>query len=333
MRIACCLVLAAAVAFLGCGGGAVTETASERPPPEPREVWVSLNNFEGPEHVGLLMARANGYFDEAGLIVRLGSPTNPSRTTRYVLGGNSDLGVTHMPQAAITQAKGKSILAVGSLISQPTAAMIWLRGSGISRVSDLRGMTIAIPGVPFQKALLKSVLAAAGLTLSDIELKPVSYASVQVLADGRADAIFGVSGNVEGEELRALGLRPVVTPVEELGVPPYDELVVFGRSDFVAKNPRLIRDFLAAASRGTAAAIRNPRRAVEVVQNGIEPNPDSTRKGLRLGVEATLPLLSESGYMDPGQAEDLVAWMRAEGMIEGEPGDAGLISNEYLPRP
>jgi ABC-type nitrate/sulfonate/bicarbonate transport system substrate-binding protein len=211
--------------------------------------------------------------------------------------------------------------------------MIWLKDSGIQGIADLKGKTVAIPGLPFQEALLKTILAGAGLKLSDIKLKPVSYRSVPVLTSGKADAIFGVSDNVEGAELRALGLKPVVTPVRDLGVPPYDEMVVFGRRDRIEKEPGLVRDFLTAVSRGTAAAIRNPRGAIEVVENAPEPNPLLTRKGMRLGVEETLPLFSESGYVDADQAEDLIDWMRSEGILREEIPVSSLLTNEYLPQP
>jgi putative hydroxymethylpyrimidine transport system substrate-binding protein len=338
MATAICLAaiaVGAPVALLGCGGGDATEATPEvaKLPPEPRAIEVSMNDYDGPEAAGFLMARANGYFEELGLSVATGSPANPSRPVRYVLSEISDLGVSHMPQIAIAQENGKPIVAVGSVISRPTAAMVWLPKSGIESISDLKGRTVAIPGLPFQKGLLQSVLERAGLTLSDVKLKLVSYKSVAVLASGKADAIFGASANVQGEELRALGLKPVVTPVQDLGVPPYDELVLFARRDRIAKEPQLIRHVLAGLRRGTAAALRNPRRAVEVVQNGIEPNPDATPKGLRLGTEATLPLLSESGEMDPTQAEHLVDWMHSEGMVRKALPVSELLTNEYLPQP
>jgi ABC-type nitrate/sulfonate/bicarbonate transport system substrate-binding protein len=330
------LALLAATAFLaGCGGGGSSSTTVEglNLPPEPKRIEISLNGYEGPEHVGFLIGQANGYFEDLGLKAEAGSPANPSRPIRYVLSEISDLGVSHMPQMAISIANGKPTVAVGSVISQPTAAMIWLPKSGIESISDLKGKTVAIPGLPFQKALLQSVLGQAGLKLSDVKLKLVSYKSVPVLSSGKADAIFGVSDNVEGAELRALGMKPVVTPVEDLGVPPYEELVLFASRERVAKEPQLIRKVLAGLSRGTAAAQENPRRAVEVLEGGPEPNPDSTREGMRLGVEATLPLLSESAEMDPAQAEDLVDWMYDEGMIDREIPVSELLTNEYLPQP
>jgi len=327
-------LLAVAALLVGCGGsGSSTATDTLQLPPEPRAIEVSMNNYEGPEHAGFLMARANGYFEDVGLEVATGSPATPSRPVLYVLSKFSDLGVSHMPQVAISIENGKPIVAVGSVMSQPTAAMIWLKKSGIESISDLKGKTVAIPGLPFQKALLRSVLEHAGLKLSDVKLKLVSYKSVQVLTSGKADAIFGGSANVEGAELRALGHKPVVTPVQDLGVPPYDELVLFAPRDRVAEEPQLIRHLLAALERGTAAALRNPRRAIEVVENGIEPNPDATPKGLRLGTEATLPLLAESAYMDPAQAERLVDWMHSEGMLRRKLPVSELLTNEYLPQP
>jgi putative hydroxymethylpyrimidine transport system substrate-binding protein len=325
-------VLAVAAALAGCGGGdSSTGTAAPGLPPEPRAIEVSMNNYEGPEQAGFLIATANGYFEDVGLDVATGSPANPSRPIRYVLSEISDLGVSHMPQVAMAIENGKPIVAVGSVIAQPTAAMIWLKDSGIASVSDLKGKTVAIPGLPFQKELLRSVLERSGLKLSDVKLKLVSYKSVQVLASGKADATFGGSANVEGAELRALGLKPVVTPVQDLGVPPYDELVLFAARDRVAKEPQLIRNVLAGLQRGTAAALRNTSRAVEVVEGAIEPNPEATPKGLRLGTEATLPLLAESGEMDPAQAERLVEWMYGKGMLRKKLPVSELLSNEYLP--
>jgi putative hydroxymethylpyrimidine transport system substrate-binding protein len=334
-------VLAAAVLLLaGCGGGdngsGAGETAtveSPKSPPEPREIEISLNGYEGPEHAGFLMARESGYFDDVGPEVLTGSPANPSRPVRYVLSGWSDFGVSHMPQLAISIAGGKPIVAVAGVIAQPTASMIWLPRSGIGSIADLEGKTVAIPGLPFQRDLLQSVLGRAGLELSDVRLKLVSYKSVPVLTSGKADALFGVSDNVEGAELRALGMKPVVTSVQDLGVPPYEELVLFTTRDRVAEEPQLVRRLLTALSRGTAAAENNPRRAVEAVQDGFEPDPDATRKGMRLGVEETLPLLSESGEMDPAEAERLVDWMYGEGMIRKKIPIAGLLTNEFLPQP
>lgn len=289
-----CWVLLGGMALLvaGCGGGSEAETAPALPPPI-REAQITLDGYAGAENVGVLMAEKRGYFDKAGLDVWVRTPVSPLRPIRYVADGEVDLSISHEPQVEVAQEKGVPVTSVGTLVSQPTAAMIWLKRSGIGGIADLKGRTIAIPGLPFQKELLEEVLARAGLTLADVEVRISQYDLVPDLVGGRADAVFGGSWNLEGKELQARGLEAVVTRVQDLGIPPYDEFVLIARRDRLAERPGLFRDFLAAVDRGTAAAIADPEAAARVVETSIGTNPDLSRKATEAEVEATLPLLSE----------------------------------------
>lgn len=325
-----------AAALAGCGGGNSPETAERPgPPPQLREVQVSLNREVGPEHAGLLMAEANGYFAEAGLEVALSSPASPAWPVRYLLSElvDADFAVSHEPQVAISIENGHPITAVGSLIPEPTAAFIWLEGSGIKSISDLKGKTIAIPGLPFQRSFLEALLSRAGVKPAEVKLRYVGYKAVPTLVRGGADAIFGAVPQLEGVELRSLGRKPVITPVRSMGVPPYDELVLIATTDLVSRDPQWVHDFMTAVSRGTAAATRNPQAVVRAIEGSGEPSPVSSRKARESQVAAILPILSRDGYMGPEQAEGLVDWMDREGMIRKKIPVSELLANEFLPQP
>lgn len=316
-----------ALLLAGCGGGEETATGENRPEP-PRKlqpVNVTIDGIPGPETAGLFMAAERGYFEDEGLEVLLMAPSTPQRPVWYTANRTVDVGVSHAPQLVLSGAKGAPVVAVGSLVSQPTMATIWLEKSGIGGVADLRGKTIAYPGVLFQKKLLEAVLARAGLALSDVELERVDYDLVPALLSGRADAIFGGSWNVEGIELETRGLKPVVTPVSDQGVPAYDELVVIGRTDRVSKDSEMFRRFLAAVTRGAEAAIEDPEAATEAIAIDASQYGEVNRKALRAGVEATLPMLSEAGQIDAGRLGRLVGWMHAEGMIQRKPPVSALL--------
>jgi ABC-type nitrate/sulfonate/bicarbonate transport system substrate-binding protein len=304
MRALRLLALGLLVALLaGCGGGGgdagTTETRPERPP-KLQDVNVTIDGVPGPESAGLFMAAERGYFEDQGLEVLLMAPSHPPRPLWYTANRTVDLAVSHEPQVVLSRKKGAPVVAVGSIVPRPTMAMIWLGKSRIERIADLRGKTIAYPGVLFQRKLLETVLAKAGLTLADVTLKRVDYDLVPALVSGRADAIFGGSWNVEGVELETRGLKPVIRPVTELGIPDYDELVVIGRTDRVAKDPEMFRRFLAAATRGAAAAAEDPEAATEAIATYASEYGDVNRKALQAGVEATLPLLSKTGRLRQG---------------------------------
>jgi putative hydroxymethylpyrimidine transport system substrate-binding protein len=352
------LVLAAASALLvGCGGGGDEETeaarssehqntakksqnaekkpkvAAKKPPPNPEEVSVSVEGLKGPTDIGLILAQERGYFTDVGFSPFVGVPLTPSRSVSYVVEGYDDIGVASQAQVAIARAKGAPIVAIGSLVPQPTAALIWLKKSKIRTIADLKGMTIAIPGVAYQEALLESVLKQHGLTLNDVKLKRVGYKLVPALLHGRADAIFGGSWNLEGIDLKLLGANPVIRRVRDLGIPAYEEAVLFTRTDRVKKEPRMIRKFMAVVARGTTAALKNPAAAIKAVQETPEGNPELRPRTIAAEVKATLPLLSRTGSMDPGQANNLVQWMHGEGLIQEELPASELLTNHFLASP
>src|SRR4029079_4221377 len=102
------------------------------------------------------------------------------------------------------------------------------------------------------------VLARVGLSLKDVQVKSVGYNLVPALASGRGAAIFGGAWNLEGARLEALGAKPVITRIQSLGAPSYEELVVIARKDLLAENPGLACRFMSAVRHGTEAAVKSP---------------------------------------------------------------------------
>jgi putative hydroxymethylpyrimidine transport system substrate-binding protein len=284
----------------------------------------------GAENVGFLMADERGYFGDAGLHVWVGTPGNPELPARYVATGEDDVGLVQQPQAVFSRGLGEPIVAIGSVISEPTEAIIWLRGSGIENVADLKGKVIGTTGVPFQQKFLEQALTNEGLSADDVEVLPVGYELVSTLLQGEVDAIFGGSANIDGMTLEARGAEPVVTPVQELGIPAYDELVVIARSECVARHPAMYRRFMAAVKRGTKAALEGPRGEARLIKESLQGDPEATPGETKAQLEATLPLLSRSGRIDLAQAADLVQWMGERGMIEDQPPVEQLFTNDYL---
>jgi putative hydroxymethylpyrimidine transport system substrate-binding protein len=333
-------LVAVAALLTGCGAGgadagdAQDHSASRTQEPSgPRKLRVSLDNIEGPENAAILMAIERGYFEDVGLDVWAGSPLEPSRPAQYVAKGIDDFGVTQMPQVAVANEKGASVVAVGSLVPHPTASMIWLKGSGIRGIADLEGKTIGTAGVPFQKGFLETILARAGLTLDDVQVRGVGYELVPDLLSGSVDAIFGGSWNLEGAELESLGEKPAITGARELGLPDYEEFVVIARRDLVAKDPHLVRDFMTAVKRGAAATAEDPKAAVDAIVKSIGAVPELHRKEREAQMRATLPLLSRSGRMSPARTQELVAWMHRHGLIQAQPPVSELLTDEYLASP
>ena len=295
---------------------------------------LTLDFYPNPDHAGIYMAQKLGYFEEAGLDVGITTPSDPAAPLKQVAAGRSDLAISYEPEVALAREQGLDVVAIAALVNRPLTSLIWLRQSGIKGIGDLDGKTIATAGIPYQDAFLKTILARVKLSPDDVKQVNVGFLLVSALLGGSAQAVLGGFLNVEGVELRQRGKAPVVTPVDELGVPTYDELVLVARRESLEKDPEKFRLFLAGLERGTDAAVQQPGAATKAV---IEANPSFEPKLIAAEVKATLPLLGARtdeqpyGYMDPEEWTAFAAWMRDNGLIDSLPPASDLLDNSYLP--
>jgi putative hydroxymethylpyrimidine transport system substrate-binding protein len=325
--------LAVALLALALGLSACGEK-SEDGKGEPQPLSLTLDFYPNPDHAGIYMAQKLGYFKEAGLDVNIQTPSDPSAPIKLLAAGRTDLAISYEPEVLLAKEQGLDVVAVGALVNRPLTSMIWLKKSGIKGVGGLRGKTIATAGIPYQDAYLKTILSRVNLSPSDVKAVNVGFGLLPALVGGSAQAMLGGFSNVEGVDLRLRGDDPVVTPVDQLGVPGYDELVLVARGKQLEEDPQEIRLFLAALARGTAAAAGNPKATAKAL---LEANPDLDPKLTRAELAATLPLLNPPrgghpyGYMDPAQWTKFIGWMRDNELISTLPPAAGVLSNAYLP--
>ena len=294
---------------------------------------LALDFYVNPDHAGIYTALERGYFQQAGLNVAPRVPSDPSAPIREVAAGRADLAVSYEPEVLLARDKGLDVVAVAALVDEPLTSLISLPEAGIEGRGDLKGKTIATAGIPYQADYLETILAGAGLAPGDVEQVDVGFNLLPALLGGQADAILGGFKNIEGVDLERRGLDPSVVPVDQLGVPTYDELVLVARGGRVAEDPEALRLFIGALAKGTRDAVADPRSATRAIlaANGTL-DPELTRAE----VEATLPLLAASpdqpfGQMDGEEWSLFASWMAENGLIGEVPESGDVLSNELLP--
>ena len=330
-RLALAALAATAAIALAAGCG---EKEEPRRGGEPQPFDVALDFYANPDHVGLYSALERGYFEEAGLDVEPRVPSDPAAPIKQVAAGQVDLAISYEPEVMIARDQGLDVVAVAAIVSEPLTSLISLPGAGISRPRDLAGRTIATAGIPYQSAFLKAILEPAALSPDDVEEVNVGLNLLPALLSNRADAILGGFKNIEGVDLAERGEDPVVVPVDQLGIPTYDELVLVASGDLVQSDPEEIRLFIDALERGTRDAARDPEAATRTL---LEAAPDLDPKLTAAEVEATLPLLEGQpgepyGYMPVGQWQQFAGFMADEGLIEVLPEPGEMLTNDLLPR-
>jgi putative hydroxymethylpyrimidine transport system substrate-binding protein len=320
-------LLASALGLAACGEKSEDASTAAQP------LGLTLDFYPNADHAGIYMAQKLGYFEEAGLDVGIDTPSDPAAPLKLVAAGQSDVAISYEPEVALAHDKGLDVVAIGALVNRPLTSLIWLGKAGIKGVGDLKGKTVATAGIPYQDAFLKTILARVKLSPDDVKAVNVGFGLLPALLGGSAEAMLGGYSNVEGVDLRQRGKDPVITPVDQLGVPTYDELVLVANREALAADPEKFRLFIAALQRGTDAAVEEPRAATQAI---LEANDGLDPKLTEAEVEATLPLLGARtsdqpyGYMNPDAWRAFAGWMRDNGLIESLPEPSELLSNAYL---
>ena len=208
---------------------------------------LTLDFYPNPDHAGIYMAQKLGYFEEAGLDVSIDTPSDPAAPLKLVAAGRSDLAISYEPEVALAHEQGLDVVAVAALVNRPLTSLIWLQKSGHQRRrrpqrQDRRHRRHPLPGrLPEDDPRPRQASTPATSRRSTS-----ASACCRPCVGGSAEAMLGGFSNVEGVDLRERGKAPVVTPVDQLGVPTYDELVLVANRQSLEEDPEKFRLFIAA---------------------------------------------------------------------------------------
>jgi ABC-type nitrate/sulfonate/bicarbonate transport system substrate-binding protein len=319
-------MFAAVLVFAGCRGRG--QEASS--PGSLRQVRVILDYLPNAVHAGLYQAEAAGYFRDAGLSVRIDAPTSSSDTLRLMAAGQAEFGLVSLLDFLSVRAKGEPLKIVMAIEQRPLAALIALKKSGINRPRDLQGRLVGITGVVSDEAGVKWMVLHDGGNPATVRLINIGFNTAQEIIAGNVDAAFGFWSQ---EGVQVASSKPAtVMQLNDFGVPPYPELIVFAREDFLARQPEMARAFLRAVAHGYDDAIAKPEVACAAMSARVE---GETVDGLMPYLKALSPVLKadapEYGWLNLPVLKDYVAWTKEIGVLDLREDPSKFATNDFLP--
>ena len=342
--IAALLALAAALSLAACG-----EKSDETGAPTPESLRLMLDYLPNADHAGIYQAQGGGAFEQAGLNVAIETPADPATPLKLLVAGKVDVAISYEPEVLLARDQGAKVVSVGALVQRPLTSLMAVppkrddaKGKGkddrsakpaVTSVADLAGKTVGTAGIPYQSAYLRTILEEAGVDPASVKEVNVGFNLVPAMLSGKADATLGAFWNVEGIQLQREKRDPWIEPVDEAGVPPYDELVFVVREDTARTRGPVLRAFLRAVAQGHQQLRDDPAQGVEPL---LDANPDLDRDATLAQVQATLPAFFPDkedepfGWQDGPSWGAYGEWMFQRGLLKKRPLPRS-ITNEFLP--
>lgn len=328
------LLIAAVAATLGlaaCGEKSESTAATEQPPSA--QLSLLLDYTPNADHAGIYQAQAEGDFAKAGLQVDVRTPDDPANVLKLVASGRVDLGISYEPEVLLARAEGQDVTAIASIVTRPLTSVISLPKAKIATAADLKGKTVGTAGIPYQSAYLQTIVKKAGLQPGDVKQVDVGFNLQNALLSGRVDATLGGFWNVEGVELQQRRKDPVVKPVNELGVPKYDELVLVARGATLKSKESAIRRFVRALGQGYATVRKDPDAGTDAL---LKANPELDERLQRAAVEKTADAFFPAdadrpwGWLETDEWADYAQWMLENGLLKKQIPLDNAVTTDFL---
>lgn len=205
------------------------------------------------------LAKAKGYFEDAGLDVTFQVGKGGADVAKQVAVGNADLGGGIGDTPLIVRANGLAVKGVALLGSEALTQISWRKDAGINSIADLKGKSVGV--LSFKDTTyynLLAVLADAGISKDDVNIQAVGPGGmIKLMISGDLQAISGVPEWTAA--IRGAGVEVEVTPINEIF--PAMAQAILSSEDTIKNRPDVVGGFVGAVVKGYKDIIADPEQA------------------------------------------------------------------------
>lgn len=273
-----------------------------------KRVRCMLDWTTNPNHIPLFYGQQKGLFLREGIELEIVQPGSAD-ALQEVLNGGVEFSLVYFPRLIKVLGRIKKTSSIEETSPVEVIALLFDRPlNGVIAVGAPK-KAIGCQAIEGQAVVGlmqgKSPSKTAKTLLPYKEWCNIGTDAVQALTSGYVDAVWGVYANIEQSQLEALEIPSHFTPVDQLGMPHYPELVVIGRKD----NRELNQSFAQAFQKSLLESVNNAESAYALY---VEAHPLKNHRRVNWEERAwqkTIPLLCQKQQLQLEQFDKIVKWL------------------------
>ncbi|RLC08332.1 MAG: hypothetical protein DRI57_24240 [Deltaproteobacteria bacterium] len=263
-------------------------------------VTIQLDWEANVEFSEILMAKARGWYEEAGIDLTIKGWETGISPIEEVLSGKAQISVAQGSDLITARSEGKKIRAIAVQFQKSPYCLLSKKALGIRTPEQLVGKKVGIRH-PFDELMIRVLLSNAGLQYNDIIPVRVGW-DIQPLVDDKVDVSPGYI-NDEPLSMKEKGYESNVIPAFKYGYDFYSGVYLV--TDAMIQNqPDMIRKFLGATLRGWKEAFKDPAATAKLIVEKYYP------KGLVQQQTESLEVFKFLARL--GEGRKYLGWMEKE---------------------
>lgn len=276
--------------------------------------------------IPVFIAQQNGYFAEQGIEVETVSAKSPQERDVFIQTGQVDGVLTDLQSVGLLNKDSVKVKAVYTSRRPYPAVPLFriLAGpqTNINTPADLKGVPIGISLNTTIEYLTDRILAAEGLKPEEIAKLEVGAITIRFeqLMNGNIQAAVLPDPLAQGAI--AAGARLVV---DDSKYAEMSQSVLTFSADTLKNKPATVKKFLVAWEKAVKDLNANPEkyRSVLIEQGRV---PESIQNSYQM------PPFPERGVPSQDQVADVVAWLKAKGLIARDIPYTEMVDTSFLPK-
>ena len=320
--------LVAAAVALALAAGVSTAQAGER-------VNFILNWVPGADHAPYFYAKQQGWYEEAGLDVRIEPGKGSGMSSQRVGIGTNDIGIAELSTALVAKSKGAELVAVMNIYANTPFGIYWLGNSGIKGPKDFAGKKVGNPPWDAARVMWPAFEKATGLESGSVDFVNIQpQAKVPALLSGSVDIITNFY-NGHDTMKNQLGNDMGFMSWKEVGINPYGNSIIVN-SQYLKEHPNAVASFVRVTQKAFLACVQDAKACLDVLMTATSGlnREDQENQWARVKELMTDDFTTNVaiGYFDPGRMKSDYALVEKYFTLD-QPFDIETVyTNEFLDR-
>ena len=299
------------------------------------KVNLRLDWFHSSYHAPFFLGIDKGIYAEANIDLSVLEGRGSVQTIQLVGKGDDQFGFVAVDSIMRAVGAGIPVVSIETLMPIMGQAIFVLSNSGIMRLEDLKGRTVAVTPGGTNEALLPAVLASAGLKDSDLKKVTIdASAKVRMFLNRDVDAMIATAWAHSLFESGG-GARAFV--YSDYGTKMVGYSIVTN-TDLTNTNPDLVRRFVAATANAWMLAKASPEAALDALATHSRPNAaPARRKGNSVDFAKASAFIAPAeegkpyGYQSEKDWKDTQTTLLKYGVIKKELPVSAYMINTFAP--
>ncbi len=249
--------LCIAMGFVGIGFAQTPIVASQT-----ARIQVQIDWHAEPFYAGIYVAKAKGWFSEAGFDVEI-LQGNGAANAAQLIGTSSGpiIGTSSASETVLARAKGIPIRSLAVLMPNTPYVLVSLPRAPIAKPSDLIGRKIGVIPGTLTPDEFHALISANGIKRDQVQEIAVDFTATALLS-GQVDALIFSEDNVP-LQLKLQGYNPTILRFRDFGVDVYS-LNLIANDQAVERRPDVLAKLVAVISRGYEFVRSDPAESAQI---------------------------------------------------------------------